>query len=446
MTAEIAVMNRMGVALAADSVVSIYADGVQKKSHDSAVRPFMLSEWQPVGIMVYHHASLLGVPWETIIKLFRNDIRTNRFDKLEQYGHELISFLASRERLFPIDVQQKYFLQEFKGECDKIVSLANHLHDLIPLAERLSAERTLGKRAAIISEVIDDRLGTWEGRTDATDFTDQTASAFLGTMSGDVHSIIMRMFAEWPVEAEQVQKLMQIARCLVFKKHLETPSYTGLVIGGYGEMEHFPVLQHIVISGVYGDVLKYEETGVVGISEDKPSYIESFAETEAINEFLYGVSAPVWDEISNAAEIIGSAPVEALERVPGMMGAENEELLEETKLSSKKQALHVLETVRLLALRRFGEILGVIEILPLKELASVASTLVSLSSFNKQLSLEAETVGEPIDVAVISKGDGFIWIERKHYFKPELNHRYFRQSLLPRAEGGEKNVSEIQPE
>ena len=31
----------------------------------------------------------------------------------------------------------------------------------------------------------------------------------------------------------------------------------------------------------------------------------------------------------------------------------------------------------------------------------------------------------PIDVAVISKGDGFIWIKRKHYFNPALNHQFF---------------------
>ena len=36
-----------------------------------------------------------------------------------------------------------------------------------------------------------------------------------------------------------------------------------------------------------------------------------------------------------------------------------------------------------------------------------------------------ETVGGPVDVAVISKGDGFIWIRRKHYFDPALNTRYF---------------------
>ncbi len=39
--------------------------------------------------------------------------------------------------------------------------------------------------------------------------------------------------------------------------------------------------------------------------------------------------------------------------------------------------------------------------------------------------MDAETVGGPIDVAVISKGDGFIWIKRKHYFSPELNPQFF---------------------
>ena len=36
-------------------------------------------------------------------------------------------------------------------------------------------------------------------------------------------------------------------------------------------------------------------------------------------------------------------------------------------------------------------------------------------------------MGGPVDVAVISKGDGFIWIKRKHYFSPELNIRYFER-------------------
>ena len=40
MTSEVVVMNRMGIALAADSVVSIYANGIQKKRHDSVAKLF----------------------------------------------------------------------------------------------------------------------------------------------------------------------------------------------------------------------------------------------------------------------------------------------------------------------------------------------------------------------------------------------------------------------
>ena len=35
------------------------------------------------------------------------------------------------------------------------------------------------------------------------------------------------------------------------------------------------------------------------------------------------------------------------------------------------------------------------------------------------------TVGGPIDVSIISKGDGFIWLKRKHYFERKYNPQYF---------------------
>ncbi len=59
------------------------------------------------------------------------------------------------------------------------------------------------------------------------------------------------------------------------------------------------------------------------------------------------------------------------------------------------------------------------------ELATMAETLVSLTSFKRRVTPGVETVGGAIDVAVISKGDGFVWIRRKHYFPRELNHQFF---------------------
>lgn len=70
--------------------------------------------------------------------------------------------------------------------------------------------------------------------------------------------------------------------------------------------------------------------------------------------------------------------------------------------------------------------------LPKNELAEMAETLVNLTSFRQRVSPDAETVGGPVDVAVISRGDGFIWIKRKHYFQAELNHQFFNNYFNPR--------------
>ena len=83
----------------------------------------------------------------------------------------------------------------------------------------------------------------------------------------------------------------------------------------------------------------------------------------------------------------------------------------------------------------WGPVMSVVEVLPKEELAEMAEALVNLTSFKLRVTPGAETVGGPIDVAVISKGDGLVWIKRKHYFNPELNHRYFDRDRQLRGSG-----------
>ena len=50
--------------------------------------------------------------------------------------------------------------------------------------------------------------------------------------------------------------------------------------------------------------------------------------------------------------------------------------------------------------------------------------LVYVTSLKRKVSSASETVSEPIDVAVISKGDGFVWIKRK--VDPDVANRLKR--------------------
>ena len=53
-------------------------------------------------------------------------------------------------------------------------------------------------------------------------------------------------------------------------------------------------------------------------------------------------------------------------------------------------------------------------LLRISDLAAIAEALVSLTALRARMSArEKETVAGPIDVAVLSKGEGFIWVKRK---------------------------------
>ena len=68
---------------------------------------------------------------------------------------------------------------------------------------------------------------------------------------------------------------------------------------------------------------------------------------------------------------------------------------------------------------------SVVNHLSKKELGEVAYSLVELTSRKRRYSSEMETVGGPIDVAILTQNEGFIWVRRKHYFDTDLNPAYF---------------------
>jgi hypothetical protein len=68
-----------------------------------------------------------------------------------------------------------------------------------------------------------------------------------------------------------------------------------------------------------------------------------------------------------------------------------------------------------------------VEFMPKQDLADFAEALVNLSSLQRRVNSGFETVGGPIDVAVISKSEGLVWVKRKHYFAADLNARFLNR-------------------
>ena len=416
MTSEVVVMNRFGVALAADSAVTI-GKSDSAKVRDSAVKLFALSKYRPVGVMVYNNSFLVGVPWETIIKLFRRDLGRKAFGTLGEYGDALIRFVQRNQAQLPSHVQDRYLLSalgnEYLGIRESIrraIEDALHGDDLAEFVNRMIAERARW----------------WRGQPDANYFSEVRAEDVLDGNSAGINDVVQRVFAGWPVSSEGVQYLREIAECLVRKDYFPLDVFSGLVIAGFGEGEHFPVVQHIEVGGVYRDRLKVRPYSIQRVSDELPSLVKPFAYHDMVTAFASGILPSVLKQLENAVIYIEEMPVLALNAVTGLATSEKERLAEIVRRASAQKASEFAGKVLQASSARVNDIATTVETLTIKELAHVASTLVGLNSFGQQMSMDQETVGGPVDVAVISKGDGFIWIDRKHYFRKELNDHFFR--------------------
>lgn len=93
MTAEVAVLNEQAVALATDSAITSGAG----KVYTSGNKLFTLSKRHPVGIMIYNNANFKGIPLETILKVFRQELGTTSFDTLTGYAKHFVEFLTDRQ-------------------------------------------------------------------------------------------------------------------------------------------------------------------------------------------------------------------------------------------------------------------------------------------------------------------------------------------------------------
>ena len=425
-------MNRIGVALAADSAVDTGV-GESSKIRESGLKLFMLSKYRPVAVMVYNSSLLLGVPWETIIKLFRQEFGSQQLDTVSEYAEALIGYVErNTARFFPEDIQDLYFTRILEAEFVRIKKEISEVWEYLQGGTEAEAKEAIEK-------VIEGALTEWQHKenNESPHFDDRLAEQLLSRNSADVHQVMHHVFVGEPLEDTGVRSLYEIAKLVVTKNHFVWEEMSGLVIAGFGETEHFPSVEHVTIGGIYGDRLKLHREAAEKVSEENASSIMAFGDNEAVNSFTIGVRPKLLTWLADAQAYIRELPIKALDAIPELSAEQRATAEKTVQAASERKAAEFGKQVFNECAERFAETKYAVETLALRELAHVASTLVGLGSFQKQMSQERETVGGPVDVAVISKGDGFIWINRKYYFDKRLNNHFFRNYYEDEAMQGE---------
>lgn len=392
MTCEVAVMNKRGIALATDSAVTI---GRGDKIYHHAEKLFPLRSGAPVGIMLYGSAEIMAMPWELVINSYAQHLGERRFDRIEQYAQEFLCFVKSATSLFPPDVQQAWF-RELVGRYWK-ENLAG------PLATKLKQglNNSVGTANAILAKLLKEDHATWQKYPTMDQLGTAYGDKVISEYSSALDELEKELFGAYTLNREVRDGLRTSVKFMHTQQWLHPDDRSWIVFAGMGETEPFPVLQQYRVGSIAAGRLRSFKFNEACVSREDSAIVVPFAQTDMIDMFYRGI-VPDLDE--KLDDIVARCVSREMTKHDEKLAPEHIERVQ--KAFRKALDEEIDEKYK-------GPLIAAVDALPRHDLAKMAEALVNLTALRMRMSVkEKETVGGSIDVAVLSKAAGFVWMKR----------------------------------
>ncbi|CAN7678695.1 hypothetical protein LJR090_001797 [Bosea sp. LjRoot90] len=414
-------MNRHAVILAADSAttVSRWVEGRQENRYfKGANKIFQLSHHQPVGVMIFNSADLMRVPWELLIKSFRDDLERKSFNSVRDYANEFIAWLDGNARFFPEDVQKETFVDASSSAAIGII---------------LDCERAAGddpdQRAKFLADYLPRRLIELEGSALPNGIDDDKIQTVRATWRDDVEAEIRDISKEIPWNvADSLDLLVEVSIREVFVQPAVHLSTAGLVFAGYGDHDVFPSMVEYQNASMIAGTPMISEVRAHKIDHGQPASLAAFAQTSMADTFQLGFSEDIYKSFMEALRSAAADfAKEICEKVEG-----DHDKLDDLEARALALGRKISDAVFDRARREHSfPLKQVVAVLPVDEMAELAETLVNLQSLKEKVTKPSASVGGPVDVAIITRHEGLVWVKRKKFFETDLNPRYMlRQQAL----------------
>lgn len=417
MTSEVAVLNCSGIALAADSAVTVGS----QKIYNSAVKLFALSKVAPVAIMVYGNATLSRVPWEVVIKEYRKSLADQTFATVDAYASDFIRFIVESKHFFD-DASETAWIQE------RVQDALNHV-----FAESLKqVDRELegkGIEQDRIREIFAEHVATVKGavmQSESFIVAPKVTKRVTPKLKAAVELAGRHLFG---TEYEALSEELNSLAAELFRRKFFPGASSGIVIAGYGEEQVFPAIKTLSFDGAVPGFARYmvDEARTQAIDTvNMSASIIAYAQEDMVATFMEGMNPLLREFVEKSlAEVFAALPG----ALGDALGADDNVKAALTQVCENVRAglNQAVEQHRIE--EHVNPVVNMVRSLPKDELAAMAESLVNLTAFKRRVTGTLETVGGPIDVCVISKGDGLVWVKRKHYFPSELN-LLFQQNYL----------------
>jgi len=430
MTAEVLAMNKEAVSIAADSAATLTGEKIFLTN-----KIFSLSKKFPIGIMIYNNLQYCGIPWETIIKEYRKKNGNREYDTLVEYSQAFLAYLNN----FPITQENlsannnREFSQFTRSILDEI---RKHIYISINCGTKWK-KLTDTDIKSIVTNIVDENynnsisfINTIKNSNRDREinfcqlFPDEFRDNFLESHKDEISNLAIALFERLPIKGS-LDKISVIVLNYFFFDYIFSTTTTGVVITGFGETEYFPSYNEFIIYGGFFKELKYVCGRNQEISTDNLASVCAFAQEDVCYGFMEGIFPNnlnfLLKELPSTMKTVIDDSLSILNLSTGIIKAKEREISELVichlntffdKFDYHRGCEHSQKSI------------NIIRHLSKEELSEFVESLVYLTSIKRRVSYDIESVSKPIDVAVISKSEGFIWIKRKHYFTLDKNLAY----------------------
>lgn len=392
MTAIIALMNKKGAAIAADSAVTRPRVGISKITNNSN-KMVRLSDRLPISVMISGNSKFLSTPWDIIARRYRQISQGAELATVEDCALDFLHYLQ---------INGQFWDKEYEKE-----RLREMLYSIVENLER-TARLSLSpphKLAKVICEQLEECISQQESKTCSSQMEGYGIDDFTRLYGPFLNNEINNLCSQ-DDELSSILKIKGLPSLLSrylhakIKAPFESPHSTLLIFAGFGRDQQFPSVVTASVHGGYSGrvVYQFENTQSLTIGGNRPSAILYFAQDDVVRAILRGAEDR-WVEKMKEYFLCSLQPSSHTEHMRAQKLAD--ELSEE--INSQCRA----------SVKRWE---GALETMGLRDMAALAESLISLTSHHRKLTFSQEGVGGEIDLAVITKEDGFIWLNRKSWY------------------------------
>ena len=397
MSVGVCIINRNGIALAADSAGTLTGN---KMVYNSMNKVFALSNEKPYGAITYGCTSIHNVSIDQILKEFTIYLTDKNI--LDFYEIELlfVNFLKENHEYYRFNGSENILCASLIK--DLVVNWGNKIKNII------NEENPKTK----INEVLDELRTYIEGCLKIENFN---VSEYIQKQYASTFDLLLGMVVpELKNYTEEKDILWDlISQYFNLSLQRETDNSMGLFFAGYGKNDAFPKFIHLDIYTVINGQLKYTIKDKFDESNNGAKIVP-LAQRDVILTFCKGISEYFINYIPQKVDEI------IIKKIESLQPEYTQEQMQKIKDSFSVCGKEIYDIIQSVSQEKnINPLLASVQLIPIPEMAMLSENLINITSLKRTFSLDGnqQTVGGPTDVAIITKPDGFSWIKKKQINK-----------------------------